>query len=75
MSQRKIQNYALDDLAGVATISVEEASRVIGISRSAAYEAVNRNEIASVRIGKRVRVLARPLYELLTGLVGTGSDN
>ena len=68
MSQRTIRFLTLDDLQSVVTISVEEASRLLGISRTATYEAINRDEIAVVRYGRRVRVLAKPLYEVLSGL-------
>jgi excisionase family DNA binding protein len=69
MSQRKIRLYTLDDLNSVITISVEETSHLLGISRTATYEAINRNEIAIVRYGRRMRVLAKPLYEILSGRV------
>jgi excisionase family DNA binding protein len=36
--------------------TVEEAAQLLGISRSFAYEAVNRGEIPSMRIGKRILV-------------------
>jgi excisionase family DNA binding protein len=69
MSQRTIRFLTLDDLNSVVTISVEEASHLLGISRTATYEAINRNEIATVRYGRRVRVLAEPLHKVLSGLV------
>jgi len=53
-----------------ATISVAEARSRIGnsnISRSAFYEAVKRNEIPTIRIGRRVLVIRGPFEELLTG--------
>jgi excisionase family DNA binding protein len=68
MSQRRIRSYTLDDLMSVITISVEETAHLLGISRTATYEAINRDEIAVVRYGRRVRVLAKPLYEVLSGL-------
>ena len=36
--------------------TVEEAARVLGISRSFAYEAIQRGEIPSMRIGRRILV-------------------
>lgn len=69
MSQRNIRPYTLDDLKSVITISVEETSHLLGISRTATYEAINRNEIAIVRYGRRMRVLAKPLHEILSGQV------
>ncbi len=36
--------------------TVEEAAKLLGISRSFAYEAVERGEIPSMRIGRRILV-------------------
>ena len=38
------------------TITVEEAGRLLGIGRNAAYEAARRGEIPTIRIGKRLLV-------------------
>jgi len=49
------------------TLTVDEAATLLGISRAFAYEAVNRGEIPSIRIGRRILVprvaLARMLGE------------
>lgn len=58
---------SIRDLSSLATVSVEQAARVIGISRTAAYAAVKRGEIPVCRFGKRYRVLAQPLLEMLVG--------
>ena len=47
------------------TISVEEAGRLLGISRGLAYELVNRGDIPSVRLGRRIVVPRRALDRLL----------
>ena len=47
------------------TISVEEAGRLLGISRGLAYELVNRGELPSVRLGRRIVVPRRALDRLL----------
>ena len=57
------------DLTARVTISVEEAAQVLGIGRSAAYEAVHRGEIPHVRIGRRYLV---PVPRLLA-MLGTNS--
>lgn len=46
-------------------ISVPEAGRLLGLSRSTTYEAVKRGDIPSVRIGGRVLVPLRRLEELI----------
>jgi excisionase family DNA binding protein len=53
------------------TMSVEEAAEALGISKSAAYNAVHRGEIPSLRIGRRILVpqagLARYVEEQAIG--------
>jgi excisionase family DNA binding protein len=48
-----------------AVFTVEEAGRLLRVSRGAAYEAVRRGEIPSVRIGRRILVPAAALRALL----------
>lgn len=47
------------------TMTVEEASEALGISRSLAYELVRRGEIPSLRLGRRVVVPVRALENLV----------
>jgi excisionase family DNA binding protein len=47
------------------TLSVEEAAEARGISRALAYEAVQRGEIPSIRIGKRILIPKARLNDLL----------
>ena len=48
--------------------TVEEAAKLLGISRSFAYEAVNNGQIPSMRIGRRILVPKAALERvLLTG--------
>jgi excisionase family DNA binding protein len=47
------------------TMSVEEASAALGISRSLAYELVRRGEIPSLRLGRRIVVPVLALDDLL----------
>jgi excisionase family DNA binding protein len=46
-------------------MSIPETAVLLGISRSAAYRAVTRDEIPSVRIGRRLLVPTAKLYRLL----------
>lgn len=55
----------LDDLAGKATISVEQAASVLGLGRTAAYEAARRGEFPTRRLGRRVVVPVPALLEWL----------
>ncbi len=56
-----------------ATYDVPEAARILGIGRSAAYEAVRRGEIPSIRLGKRLVVPRAALERLLEGRVPSGA--
>jgi len=58
-----------------ALMSVNEAARVIGISRSYAYELVTSGHLASVRLGRRVLVPISAIDDLITQCrVDTGSE-
>ncbi len=50
---------------GRLTISVEEAAALLGLGRSAAYEAARRGEIPTRRLGRRVLVPVPALLEWL----------
>ena len=45
---------ALDDVEARLTLSVDEAASLLGLGRTAAYEAARRGEIPSRRLGRRV---------------------
>ena len=48
-------------------VDVPEAAKILKISRNSAYEAIKRNEIPSIRIGRRLRVPRAGLDKLLAG--------
>lgn len=51
------------------TFSVEQAARILGIGRNAAYEAVRRGDIRVLGIaGTRARVPRREIERLLNGV-------
>ena len=60
-----IAGFALDDLEHRVTLSVEETATLLGLGRSAAYEAARRGDIPSRRLGRRVIV---PVPALLNWL-------
>jgi excisionase family DNA binding protein len=49
------------------TLTVDEVSSIIGCSRSSAYEAVRREQIPSLRIGRRLLIPTAKLREMLAG--------
>ena len=48
-----------------ATLSVDEAARLLGIGRSAMYAAVNRGNIVAIQIGQRIRIPTHVITNLL----------
>jgi len=55
----------LDDIETRLTISVEEAASLLGLGRTATYEAARRGEIPSRKLGRRVIVPVPALLEWL----------
>lgn len=53
-----------------ATISVERAGAILGVSRRSAYRAVARGQIPAIRVGRRLLV---PTAQLL-GLLGLAAE-
>ena len=47
------------------TITVEAAGKLLGVYRNSAYEAVRRNELPVIRIGRRLLVPRAALEKLL----------
>ena len=57
----------LDQLAGRATITVTQAAELLGISRTAAYDAARRGELPTRRLGHRLVVPVPWLVNWLEG--------
>lgn len=55
----------LESIEGRATISVEESAKLLGIGRTAAYEAARRGELPTRRLGRRLLVPVPALLEWL----------
>lgn len=47
------------------TLTVEEAGKLLGIGRNAAYECVNTKQIPSIRLGRRIVVPRAALERML----------
>lgn len=47
------------------TVTVEEAGRLLGLSRGSAYEAAKRGDLPTIRIGRRYLVPTAPLRRML----------
>ena len=49
------------------TLSVDETSRLLNVSRHTVYEAVRRGEVPSVKLGRRILIPRAALQRLLEG--------
>lgn len=63
MQQRKRPLF--DPLAGQATLTIEQTASLLGLGRTAAYEAARRGEFPTRRLGRRLIV---PVPALLNWL-------
>ena len=63
MEQRKPSLLA--QIAGEATITIEQAAQVLGLGRTAAYDAARRGEFPTRRLGRRIIVPVPALLEWL----------
>jgi excisionase family DNA binding protein len=61
MTSRTKQSQPVDRL----TYTVEEAARLLGISRNSAYEAVRRGELPTIRLGRRILIPRSRLEDFL----------
>jgi excisionase family DNA binding protein len=57
--------FSLDQLAGKATITAEQTAQVLGLGRTAAYEAARRGELPTRRLGRRLLVPVPALLDWL----------
>ena len=55
----------LDALEGKATITIEQTAQLLGLGRTAAYDAARRGELPTRRLGRRLLVPVPALLEWL----------
>ena len=55
----------MEDVKNRAVLTVDETAKALGISRNSAYKAVAAGQIPSIRVGKRILVLRKPLNRML----------
>jgi len=61
-----IAAIALDDLDHRITLTIKETASLLGLGRTATYEAARRGQIPSRRLGRRVVVPVPALLEWLS---------
>ena len=57
------------------TLSVPEAAKLLGIGKNLAYEAVQRGEIPSIKVGRRLLIPRVALEQMLAEANGTARTN
>jgi excisionase family DNA binding protein len=55
----------IDHDAHRLTVTVDEAARLLGVSRGSAYEAVRAGTIPSIRVGRRILIPRQALLALV----------
>ncbi len=61
----KEESRVLPDANETPTVTVEEAGRLLGVSRGSAYEAASTGELPTIRIGRRLLVPVARLRAML----------
>jgi excisionase family DNA binding protein len=64
-SVKTVKRALTSDDSERKTVSVEEAGRILGISRGAAYAYANAGRIPTIRLGRRILVPKAGLDKLL----------
>lgn len=59
------EGISMKDKALPATISISKTGELLGISRRTAYRAAGRDQIPTIRIGRRIYVPTRPFIRML----------
>ena len=65
------ERLTLNDLHGRATVTVEEAGELMGVSRGLAYAAARRGDLPTHRLGHRIVV---PTHALLRDVLAVPAD-
>lgn len=63
--RKAITHAEVRTLLDTPLITVGEYARIYGLSLAAAYDAVQREEVPSVRVGRAIRVLTKPIRSQL----------
>jgi len=61
-------------MTGRLTVSVPEAAKLLGLSRSSTYEAVRRGDLPSIRVGGRVLIPIQRLEALINSEASDESE-
>lgn len=66
MSER-LETYSgsFAEILAKPTMTVSEMGQVLGIGRRQAYEAVNRGDVPSIRLGSRILISTRVITQIL----------
>ena len=67
-----VQGFGLHDVTSRATITVDEMARIIGLGRTAAYDAVRHGDVPSRRVNGRILIPVPALLNWLGANCQTG---
>ena len=66
---------SINDPYALKMVSVEEAAKIIGISRSYMYQLVNGEDVKSCKVGKLIKIRTSDLEEFVNKLEINSSDD
>jgi excisionase family DNA binding protein len=61
MEKIQLSRAEIDRLLSRPTITADELAKVLRTSRNGAYDAIRRGEIATIKVGRKIKVLTGPL--------------
>lgn len=65
MAETTLPTVARTDPGRPLAVSVDEAGRLLGVSRDLVYDMVARHQLGAVRLGRRIVIPVRALEEVL----------
>jgi len=65
MAKTGLSRLEIERLLAQPVITVDEYARVIRASRNGGYDAVHRGEVATIKVGRKIKVLTGPLRRQL----------
>jgi excisionase family DNA binding protein len=62
---KPLTSKEMKKLLTIPIINVEQAGRILGVSRNVAYEAVKNKQIPAIRIGRSIKISTGALKKML----------
>jgi excisionase family DNA binding protein len=72
----EVSKMGNNDDADRLIVTVDEARRMMGLSRGSMYQAINTGQVPSIRVGRRILIPRARLEQILNGMQqGEKSDS